>query len=260
MKSIIELELKNLSNAEKEKIYKKYSTSFVTNEEWIIFKKYSGLEKMMKEGFLTYPKDFIDFQKSHENSLYNQTLKKHDFKDLDYKDMVESLTQEQKSEIVRDIINIYPSLTYEDADYPELIFKEINKEDITEFEKKSEYKQMTSLSFQKWYFGGELEKYKENKYVSVKKPLLVQDNEFYVSDEDLEAAKWEVKFFKNANEAILWSLEDYYSGDEMVKKHEELLNPHYKVNNWIVTNHELELAQKDDLEQTQKFEEPKLKM
>ncbi|XBE78413.1 hypothetical protein VQY16_01265 [Mesomycoplasma ovipneumoniae] len=169
MKSIIELELKNLSNEEKEKIYKKYSTSFVTNEEWIIFKKYSGLEKMMKEGFLNYPKDFIDFQKSHENSLYNQALKQHDFKDFNYKDMVENLTQEQKSEIVRDIINIYPSLTYEDADYPELIFEEIDKEGIAEFEKKSEYKQMTSLPYQKWYFGDELEQ--NRKFEAPKKKM-----------------------------------------------------------------------------------------
>ncbi|WP_341491233.1 hypothetical protein [Mesomycoplasma ovipneumoniae] len=56
------------------------------------------------------------------------------------------------------------------------------------------------------------------------------------------------------------ALEDGRIAPEILHKHEKILNPHYKVNNWIETKYELELAQTEKLEQTQKFEAPKMKI
>ncbi|MDO6829458.1 hypothetical protein [Mesomycoplasma ovipneumoniae] len=232
--------------------------------------------------FDSYNDEFIDFQKTHKNSLYNQALKQNNFKDLDYKDMVENLTQEQKDKIIKDISEL--AWLYESEDYIEDYAKkhdgepyleEITNEDrkiIEEFEKlktneeKEKFWEETNTDIQKKggaYFykeffpinsPKEIENYKNSKYA------LVVPNEYEHED-------WaRLKFFTDQDELIFFGIENKSIGSGIVSRNEEVLNPNHKVNQWIVKNHELERLkkdsqeQKDSLEQTQKFEAPKLKM
>ncbi|WP_069096596.1 hypothetical protein [Mesomycoplasma ovipneumoniae] len=83
MANIIELEVKNLSTEDKEKFYKLLKS----NPDWENFSN-SALDKTLVYYFRKYSNDFITFQYSNKNSLYNQALKKHDFKDLIYEDVI----------------------------------------------------------------------------------------------------------------------------------------------------------------------------
>ncbi|MDW2924808.1 hypothetical protein R7Y11_01210 [Mesomycoplasma ovipneumoniae] len=58
----------------------------------------------------------------------------------------------------------------------------------------------------------------------------------------------ELKFFKNDDEVILFALNEPKIAPYILDQYEELLNPHRQVNRWIVKNHKLELAQKDNTE------------
>uniref|UniRef100_UPI00117E4F89 hypothetical protein n=1 Tax=Mesomycoplasma ovipneumoniae TaxID=29562 RepID=UPI00117E4F89 len=110
MSNIIELEVKNLSTEEKEQLLKKLSNEDKVddkNKKYYFkgyYKKkrlsYYYIDVFFKMYFKDNPNEFIAFQKSNKNSLYNQTLKKHDFKDLSYKDVVEDLEQWEKKEII----------------------------------------------------------------------------------------------------------------------------------------------------------------
>ncbi|WP_069099015.1 DUF5663 domain-containing protein [Mesomycoplasma ovipneumoniae] len=226
--------------------------------------------------FDSYSDEFIDFQKTHKNSLYNQTLKQHDFKDLDYKDMVKNLTQEKKDKIIKDISEL--AWLYESEDYiadyakkydGEPYLEEITDEDrkiIEEFEKlktneeKEKFWEETNTYIQKkgdTYFykeffpinsPKEIENYKNSKYA------LVVPNEY-------EHEEWaRLKFFTDQDELIFFGIENKSIGSGIVSRNEEVLNPNHQVNQWIVKKHELELAKKESLEQSQKLEEPKLKM
>ncbi|WP_341495140.1 hypothetical protein [Mesomycoplasma ovipneumoniae] len=97
MANIIELEVKNLSAKDKEKFYKLLKS----NPDWENFSN-SALDKTLLDYFRKYSNDFIAFQYSNKNSLYNQALK-HDFKDLIYGDVIEYLTSKKKDKIIGNI-------------------------------------------------------------------------------------------------------------------------------------------------------------
>ncbi|WP_420323738.1 hypothetical protein [Mesomycoplasma ovipneumoniae] len=98
MANIIELEVKNLSTEDKEKFYRLLKS----NPDWENFSN-STLDKTLLEYFRKYSNDFITFQYSNKNRIYNQALKKHNFKDLTYEDAIENLTSKQKDKIISDI-------------------------------------------------------------------------------------------------------------------------------------------------------------
>ncbi|WP_044285642.1 hypothetical protein [Mesomycoplasma ovipneumoniae] len=165
MANIIELEIKNLSKEDKEKLFKELSSesnrsrkiqlnpNYKTFEEFAgeeyigdmdkaelkekqkeyehflnedknkkyFFKgyfpindprvwAYNSVDEVLERYFAEYQDDFIAFQKKYKNSLYNQTIKEHNFKDLTYEDMVKNLTPEQKEKIVRDISSMVKQL------------------------------------------------------------------------------------------------------------------------------------------------------
>ncbi|WP_069099017.1 hypothetical protein [Mesomycoplasma ovipneumoniae] len=103
MANIFDLELKNLSKKEK-KYWLEYFTAFDSDrmketERWVAWsesvkksKNRDLTEKTLGKHFADNRDLFFHFQNHHKNSLYNQALKKHGFKKLNYKDMVENLT------------------------------------------------------------------------------------------------------------------------------------------------------------------------
>ncbi|WP_069098639.1 hypothetical protein [Mesomycoplasma ovipneumoniae] len=165
MSKIIELEIKNLSKEDKEKLFKELSSesnhsrkiqlnpNYKTFEEFAgdgyigdmdkvelkekqkeyeyflsndknkkyFFKgyfpindprvwAYNSVDEVLERYFAEYQDDFIAFQKKYKNSLYNQAIKEHGFKDLTYEDMIKNLTPEQKDKIVRDISSMVKQL------------------------------------------------------------------------------------------------------------------------------------------------------
>ncbi|WP_044285644.1 hypothetical protein [Mesomycoplasma ovipneumoniae] len=104
MSKIIELEIKNLSKEDKKELIEYINKSG--------YKKIDpkNADKELEAYFQDYPTEFIAFQKEYKNSLYNQTIKKHNFKDLTYEDMIKNLTPEQKDKIVRDISSMVKQL------------------------------------------------------------------------------------------------------------------------------------------------------
>ncbi|MDW2910177.1 hypothetical protein R7W80_03215 [Mesomycoplasma ovipneumoniae] len=189
------------------------------DEAWWDFKDNHTVDELLEVGFRKYPNEFIRFQKRYKNSLYNQTLKKHNFKDLDYKDIVPNLSQEQKDKIIKEILN--QDIYLGDEGYT----AEIKK----------------------------LKKLDKNKWVLTQTPW-----EWNNPDKTSPVKK---QYFKNDEDLIVYFMEDNRGAHEILNwTGDSYLNPHYQVNQWIVTNYELELAQTEELEQTQKFEEPKMKM
>uniref|UniRef100_UPI001180C1BB hypothetical protein n=1 Tax=Mesomycoplasma ovipneumoniae TaxID=29562 RepID=UPI001180C1BB len=116
MSNIIELEVKNLSTEEKEQLLKKLSNEDKVDDKnkKYYFKGYykkrawpiSYIDVFFKMYFKDNFNEFIAFQKSNKNSLYNQTLKKHDFQDLSYEDVVEDLEEWEKKEVISKEVSI----------------------------------------------------------------------------------------------------------------------------------------------------------
>ncbi|WP_341495353.1 hypothetical protein [Mesomycoplasma ovipneumoniae] len=103
-----------------------------------------------------------------------------------------------------------------------------------------------------------LEKFDQNKYVLTK---LLSDHVIEHEFDRIKEADVVVReFFKSEDELIVYVMKDGRMGHEILNGREEYLNPHHQVNSWIETKHQLELTQKDNSEQSQKFEAPKLKM
>ncbi|WP_337903093.1 hypothetical protein [Mesomycoplasma ovipneumoniae] len=243
MKDIIQLELENLTPEQKEELNKELFYNTLDNllrpkNEWtyplktfsgIFYKNLNELDENLKDFFEKAPADFIHFQKNNKNSLYNQTLKKHDFQDLSYEDMVENLTQEQKDEIVSKIPRLFKKLASERG-VQDVLLDTIDPET------------------------GKFSELKENLYDGQKNKhaLLVypRGGSYYIP----------LKLFKDDNQLIYYALKQSVSVNELLHEFNDILNPHYKFNQWIETTYELELAQKDELEEKQKFEEPKMKM
>ncbi|WP_337897080.1 hypothetical protein [Mesomycoplasma ovipneumoniae] len=209
---------------------------------------YDELDQVLGAYFKDYPDEFITFQSDFKHSVYNKTLKQHDFKDFDYKDVIEDLTEEEKDKIIGVINSLVHNLARPGED---VSLWHINPEDKKEMEaykklpadKKSEYK------IESYY--PELEE-NLDKYLK---------NEYFLDRYDFKHEYYkELKFFKNADQLINFALKQTVSTNVLLHDFNEILNPKHKVNQWIVTNHELEQVQKDGLEQSQKFEKPKLKM
>ncbi|WP_337895909.1 hypothetical protein [Mesomycoplasma ovipneumoniae] len=95
MANIVELELKNLPNENKEELYSKLSR-IQLNQKWEDFKNYSDVDKALEDYFRKYPHEFIYFQGIYKDSLYHQAIQKNDFRQLGYKVVIENLTQNQK--------------------------------------------------------------------------------------------------------------------------------------------------------------------
>ncbi len=191
--------------------------------------------------------EFIAFQKSNKNSLYNQTLKKHDFQDLSYKDVVEDLEQWEKKEIIwkKEIISKEVSIGGVlqlrhgiDGEYDSLwgIEPEL-KEKMKSYKKSLELGEKNNHEIKKIFpnLDENLDEYLKNEYV------LTREN---IKDWKIK----ELKFFKNDDEVILFALNEPKIAPYILDQYEELLNPHHQVNRWVVKNHKLELAQKDNAE------------
>ncbi|MDO6829457.1 hypothetical protein [Mesomycoplasma ovipneumoniae] len=291
MKEIVKLEIQNLTEQEKKELHNFFKSrepqriSYV--EEQIKFikdvygtsEKHNILDETLKNYFKTWPEDFIDFQKSHENSLYNQALKQHGFKNSNFEDVVNNLTPKQKDQIINDISrkaeNFWPTNTeyyshYWDPSGAKPYIRKITLKDHNNFKKIEKRKvhwtekqflngfgSKSPMYFENtWYHHliEELDNYKNSEYV------LVKPYDHAIADQT------ELKFFKTADEVILFGLNEPTIKNPLLRWNEKYLNPHHKVNQWIVKNHELERLkkdsqeQKDSLEQNQKFEAPKMKM
>ncbi|WP_337897592.1 hypothetical protein [Mesomycoplasma ovipneumoniae] len=243
MKDIIQLELENLTPEQKEELNKELFYNTLDNllrpkNEWtyplktfsgIFYKNLNELDENLKDFFAKSPADFIHFQKNNKNSLYNQTIKKHDFKDFDYKDVVESLAQEQKDEIVGKIPQLFKKLASERG-FQDVLLDTIDPKTGKFVELKED-----------------LDEEQKNKHALL---VLYYGIPRYIPS----------KFFKNDDQLINYALKQSVSVNELLHDFNDILNPHYKFNQWIETTYELELAQKDELEEKQKFEEPKMKM
>lgn len=161
MKNIVGLEINNLPDQVKEEYYKlirkrvednKDWRWLVGDEDWKYFKDNHTFDELLEVGFWKYPQEFIAFQKKYKNSLYNQTLKQHDFKDLGYKDVVKDLSQEEKEGIIDEILIQAPYLST--RDYPVVYLEEIDKKFIEK---------------NQWlYSREELEQYYQNKFILTK--------------------------------------------------------------------------------------------
>ncbi|WP_341491352.1 hypothetical protein [Mesomycoplasma ovipneumoniae] len=237
MPSIVQLELKNFPNEYKEELYSKLSR-IQPNQKWENFKNYSEVNKMLEDYFKKYPDEFIYFQGIYKDSLYRQAIQKNDFKQLDFKDVVQNLTQNQKDEIIWGIRATAKHLKDENgndyADEPRIIeITDDYREAIEEIQAANEDKR-------EW-----LEENKNNKYI-----LILPTNK-----EDGNAT-----FFKNDDELILFALNNQTLAPGLLKFHWKTLDPHLKVNQWIEKNYESELTQKHNSKQTKKLKQPKKKM
>ncbi|WP_341494018.1 hypothetical protein [Mesomycoplasma ovipneumoniae] len=208
---------------------------------------YYYIDVFFKMFFKDNLNEFIAFQKSNKNSLYNQTLKKHDFQDLSYKDVVEDLEQWEKKEIIwkKEIISKEVSIGGVlqlrhgiDGEYDSLwgIEPEL-KEKMKSYKKSLELGEKNNHEIKKIFpnLDENLDEYLKNEYV------LTREN---IKDWKIK----ELKFFKNDDEVILFALNEPKIAPYILDQYEELLNPHHQVNRWVVKNHKLELAQKDNAE------------
>ncbi len=259
MANIFDLEVNNLLEKDKKVWHYFFATSkpeqMEQTQKWVEWsesvkksKTPDLLGKTLKKYFADNPDDFIKFQKSSKTSLYNQTIKKHDFKDLTYKDMVEKLTPEQKKEIIDDISgltkylkpNCGDDICGENCDYHgEPYLRKNTPENREIIEKEEKYKYQHILE--------------DPATVNYKYVLVYPKGKSPFNEAKLH-------FFKDDDKVIFFALNKPNVFDDILTWHDEILNPHYEVNNWIVTNYELELDQKDELEQSHKFESPKMKM
>ncbi|WNM13341.1 hypothetical protein [Mesomycoplasma ovipneumoniae] len=222
---IVQLEVKNLSIEEKEVFYKHLkvygSKKFDPN----------NLDKLLESYFWNFPADFIAFQKGYKYSVYNQTIQENDFKDFDYEDVVESLTQDQKDKITEYIrLNAKYLKDEGENNYAlESLIEELNGE---------VWKERKKVDKKLW------EENKNSKYISTL--ATSEDDDQFI-------------FFENDDDLIYFGLKKPKIRNALLFWYKEVLNPHHQVNEWIETNHKLELAKKECLEENQKFEEPKLK-
>ncbi|MHA0312250.1 hypothetical protein ACXYWI_03160 [Mesomycoplasma ovipneumoniae] len=186
---------------------------------------------MLESYFWNFPTNFIAFQKGYKYSIYNQTIQKNNFKDLDYEDVVESLTQDQKNRIIEYIRLNAKYLKDEDAnDYDlEPLIEELNGE---------VWKEHKKVDKKLW------EENKNSKYISTL--ATSEDDDQFI-------------FFENNDDLIYFGLKKPKIRNALLFWYKEVLNPHHKVNKWIEINHKLEQTQKDGLEQTEKFQAPKRK-
>ncbi|MEG7280527.1 hypothetical protein V6B68_03630 [Mesomycoplasma ovipneumoniae str. Black Butte] len=232
MPSIIEIEVKNLSTEEKEVFYKHLKVYGP--------KKFdpNNLDKLLESYFWNFPADFIAFQKGYKYSIYNQTIQKNNFKDLDYKYIVESLTQDQKNRITEYIrLNAKHIKDKDGNDYHDEPYIVENTDQYREeFEKNYDFNEET----RKWW-----DKNKNSKYI-----LLLP----------LGEESGDVEFFEDDDELILSALKDKVLAPRLLKRYLKILDPHLRVNHWIEKNYELEQVQKDNSDQVQKFEEPEKKL
>ncbi|WP_337899142.1 hypothetical protein [Mesomycoplasma ovipneumoniae] len=315
MKDIVQLEINNLPEDVKKEYYKLLTDKLDELQDWKSidrsflgdyegdydedpwdFKDNHTLDELLEVGFRRYPNEFIDFQKKYKDSVYNQTIKKHNFKDLGYKDIVPNLDQEQKDEIIVDISRL--AIYFDDEDYrnydvPDYIKKYDATPYITQItdQDKKYIKRLANLYTKSWVsrttdeanknleeqdlFWEEFNELKINygkeqfwkdaveninNNLGVVKDY-INNNYVLTIPNRYEHEYWSrQKFFKNKDDLILFGVEDKTFAPEILYKHNEILNPNHKVNEWIVTNHKLELAQKYCLEQAQKLKAPKLKM
>ncbi|EXU60954.1 hypothetical protein [Mesomycoplasma ovipneumoniae] len=243
MKDIIQLELENLTPEQKEELNKELFYNTLDNllrpkNEWtyplktfsgIFYKDLNELDENLKDFFEKAPADFIHFQKNNKNSLYNQMLKKHDFQDLSYENMVENLTQEQKDEIVSKIPRLFKKLASERG-LRDVLLDTIDPETGKFVELKED-----------------LDEEQKNKHALL---VLHYGIPRYIPS----------KFFKNDDQLINYALKQSVSVNDLLHEFNDILNPQYKFNQWIETTYELEKVQKDNLAQNQKFESTKKKM
>ncbi|MDW2861082.1 hypothetical protein [Mesomycoplasma ovipneumoniae] len=242
MKDIVQIEINNLPDDVKKEYYKLLTDKLDDHEDWKSidrsflgdydgnydedpwdFKDNHSIDELLEVGFRRYPNEFIDFQKKYKESIYNQTIQENDFKDLGYRDIVKDLTHQQKKEVIKEILNQDIYLTYDDYYRPTI--EQTDK-----------------------HFIHKLDKTYKNKWVLTHFP--------YLKENPIKK-----QYFKNDDDFIVFVMEDGRMGHEILNLgREEYLNPHNKVNQWVETKYELELAEKDISEQTQKFEAPKLKM
>ncbi len=209
---------------------------------------YDELDQVLGAYFKDYPDEFITFQSDFKHSVYNQALKKHDFKGFDYKNVIEDLTEEEKDKIVGVINSVVHNLARPGED---VSLWHINPEDKKEMEaykklpadKKSEYK----FEFHYPELEENLDKYLKNEYFLDRYDF---KHEYYK----------ELRFFKNDEQLIHFALKEPKIANVLLHDFNKTLNPLYKVNKWIENKHALEQALKDDSKQTQKFESPKKKM
>ncbi|MDW2923531.1 hypothetical protein [Mesomycoplasma ovipneumoniae] len=223
---IVQLEIQNLSTKDKKELIE------VINEFGSKKIDPNNLDKWLESYFWDFPDEFIAFQKGYKYSLYNQTIQENDFKDFDYEDVIESLTQDQKDKIIEYILLNTKYLKDEDGnDYADESYiwelTDEDWEDLKKFDKKL------------W------EENKNSKYISTL-ATSEDDNQFI--------------FFENDDDLIYFGLKKSKICNVLLFRYKEVLNPHHQVNEWIETNHKLELAQSDVSEQGQKFEEPKKKL
>ncbi|MHA0261375.1 hypothetical protein [Mesomycoplasma ovipneumoniae] len=274
MLKIIELEIKNLSTEQKEELLKilsfedksesskdqyprriqvvqnddtkkKYKFNPYFTEPDLL---YNDLDEVLKAYFKDYIDDFINFQKGFEESLYNQTLKQHDFQDLSYEDILEGLNNQRKKSIIwkninemlfvlsdkglfnkdKGIFNDGISLWHIDPE-DKMKIKSLQRVTLHDWEWKYDFIGFAS-NLEEW-----VDQYQNNQYFLAQQ---LEEKDGYTT----------LKFFKNDDEVILFALNEPKIAPYILDQYEELLNPHRQVNRWIVKNHKLELAQKDNTE------------
>ncbi|WP_069097767.1 hypothetical protein [Mesomycoplasma ovipneumoniae] len=271
MLKIIELEINNLSTEQKEELLKilsfedksesskdKYPRRIHVDQNDDTKKKYffegydnsenqyyNDLDEVLKAYFKDYIDDFINFQKGFEDSLYNQTIKKHGFQDLSYQDVLEGLNKQQKTSIIwkninemlfvlsdkglfnkdKGLFNDGISLWHIDPEDKTKI-KSLQRVTLHDWEWKYDFIGFPS-NLEEW-----VDQYQNNQYFLAQR---LEENDIYTT----------LKFFKDENELILFALKQPKIAPYILDQYEELLNPHHQVNRWIVKNHKLELAQKD---------------
>ncbi|WP_341491353.1 hypothetical protein [Mesomycoplasma ovipneumoniae] len=229
---IVQLEIQNLSTKDKNEL--------IEDINGFGSKKIdpNNLDKWLESYFWDFPSEFIAFQKGYKYSLYNQAIQENDFKDLDYEDVVENLTQDQKDKIIEYIRLNTKHIKDEDGNdyHDEPYIVENTDQYREEFEKNYDFNEET----RKWW-----DKNKNSKYI-----LLLP----------LGEESGDVEFFEDDDELILSALNDQVLAPRLLKRYWKILDPHLKVNQWIEKNHKVELVKKEGLEENQKFEEPKKKM
>ncbi|MDW2835116.1 hypothetical protein [Mesomycoplasma ovipneumoniae] len=207
---IVQLEIQNLSTKDRKELIEGINEFRPKKIDL------NNLDKWLESYFWDFPDEFIAFQKGCKYSLYNQTIQENDFKDFDYEDVIESLTQDQKDEIIWDICSLAKYLRDEnDNDYADdpYIWEPTDEdwEDLKKFDKKL------------W------EQYKNNKYILVMPNGKDQDGAAFFTDDD---------------ELILFALNEEELATILLRRHRKILDPHYKVNRWIERKYELKLAKK----------------
>ncbi|XBE78028.1 hypothetical protein VQY16_03640 [Mesomycoplasma ovipneumoniae] len=225
---IVQLEIQNLSTKDRKELIEEINGFGPKKIDP------NNLDKWLESYFWDFPDEFIAFQKGYKYSLYNQTIQENDFKDFEYEDVIESLTQDQKDEIIWDIYLLAKYLKDEndnDNDYSDEPYiwelTDEDRDDLKKFDKKL------------W------EQYKNNKYILVMPKGKDQGD---------------VALFTDDDELILFALNEQELATILLKRHRKALDPNYKVNRWIEQKYELKLAQKDNSKQTKKFKAPKKKM